>query len=314
MRDGSNKRVIVAGGVLCLVAVALFALVSASQNNPHDGGISASLPEHSTGTGLGLGQINASDAAIDGNRRIAVPKTVSRDTANSTEAGAKTSVSSSSRQTGPDSGAAAPPEGSDLNSEGRRARTAAIGLPGDGSRADPSRSYRSFASPEGSSVTLIQGLPDITAEAGQDESGTPADTDDSGQPEPIVTPLDVVQIARQWEDGVLQVSFAVMLDDDSETATPNGLIVSQQIPDGWEVVEAVPVIEAMDSENRIVKWLFVGDAVQDGSIYSLSMRAPAEQDGNWNETLAWYTYRQPDGQCVDVTVIPYPDSNIQPDE
>ena len=102
------------------------------------------------------------------------------------------------------------------------------------------------------------------------------------------------------------------LDDDPETVTPNGLIVSQQIPEGWEVLEADPLVEAVDERNRLVKWLFVGSAVTNSSIYSLSMRAPAEQAGNWNETLAWYTYRQPDGRCVDVSVIPYPESAIQP--
>jgi hypothetical protein len=148
------------------------------------------------------------------------------------------------------------------------------------------------------------------ADTGQPDPGS--QNTEMAEPEPIVTPLDVVQVARAWEEDVLQVSFAVMLDDDPATATPSGLIVSQQIPDGWDVVEAEPLVEMVDEENRLVKWLFLGSAVTNSSIYSLSMRAPAEQVGNWSETLAWYTYRQPDGQCVDVEVIPYPESDIQP--
>jgi len=135
---------------------------------------------------------------------------------------------------------------------------------------------------------------------------------DEPVPEPIVTPLDVVQIARQWEEDRLEVSFAVLLDDDQETVTPNGLIVAQQIPEGWEVIEADPQAEAFDEADRVVKWLFVGDAVCDNSIYSLSMRAPEEEAGEWSDTLAWYTYRQPDGECVDVHVTPYTESDIQP--
>jgi hypothetical protein len=39
------------------------------------------------------------------------------------------------------------------------------------------------------------------------------------EPERIVTPLDVVQIARRWQDDVMQVSFAVMLDGDTATVS-----------------------------------------------------------------------------------------------
>ena len=154
---------------------------------------------------------------------------------------------------------------------------------------------------------------DAGTDAGQTaDTGSQNTETETAEPEPIVTPLDVVQIARAWQEDTLQVSYAVMLDDNDTTETPSGLIVSQQIPDGWEVVEADPQVEMVDEENRLVKWLFVGNAVTNSSIYSLSMRAPVEQVGNWNETLAWYTYRQPDGQCVDVEVVPYPDSDIQP--
>ena len=235
---------------------------------------------------------------------------------------------------------------------GRKPRRVATGLPGTGSRPVATRSYRGLAwtadstgsqagqdgdsqdaapSENANDVNLVTDdsagmeAPGENTVAGDEAgNGTPEAANDTQvadagdmepdpvEPEPIVTPLDVVQIARAWQEDVLQVSFALMLDDDPATTTPNGLIVSQQIPDGWQVVEADPLTEMVDEENRLVKWLFVGNAVTNSSIYSLSMRAPAEQVGNWNEALAWYTYRQPDGQCVDVEVIPYPESDIQP--
>jgi hypothetical protein len=125
------------------------------------------------------------------------------------------------------------------------------------------------------------------------------------EPEPIETPLDVVQVGRRWQDDVMQMSFVVMLDDDAATPTPNGLIVCQQIPEGWEVVESEPAVQAVDRENRIAKWLFMGNTVTNNSIYSLSMRAADGTPGDWTEARAWYTFRQPDGQCREVKVIPY---------
>jgi hypothetical protein len=220
----------------------------------------------------------------------------------------------------------------------RKQEPVATGLPGTGSRPMPSRSARGSAW-AGAHVTQ-QSVQGSTVESKGNQAADPAEnrsldvqasdqqavavnavpTDasesenqsDPTDPEPVATPLDVVQVAKQWQADTLQVSYAVLLDQDSETQTPNGLIVSQEIPVGWEVVEAEPLAEMVDQDSRVIKWLFVGDAVKDNSIYTLSMRAPAEQAGDWNETLAWYTYRQPDGQCVDVEVIPYPESDIQP--
>lgn len=212
----------------------------------------------------------------------------------------------------------------------RRQQPVATGLPGENSRADTAQSARYWNAGFGGGTTVneegavvVIGAPESTLSGSGDASGSTiaengaSDQSDTGsdgeeEPEKVVTPLDVVQIARTWEAGVLQVSYAVIVDEDDTTATPNGVIVSQQIPEGWELVDAEPRIEAVDYGNRIVKWLFVGDAVQNGAIYSLAMKASDEQDGNWNETQAWYTFRNPDGQCVDVSVIPYSESDIQP--
>lgn len=128
----------------------------------------------------------------------------------------------------------------------------------------------------------------------------------------IDPPVDVIQIARRWDDDVLQVSYAVVTGMGGDQVLPNGLIVSQVIPEGWEVVEAEPPIEAVDTRNRVVKWMLVGDAVAPQSIYSVSMRAESDEQGDWNEARAWYTYRQPDGQGVEVAVMPYGASDIQP--
>ncbi len=143
-------------------------------------------------------------------------------------------------------------------------------------------------------------------------SGENNQPEETAKPEAVIPALNVVQIARNWQDGVMQVSFAVFPDDDNATAVPNGVIVSQQIPDGWDVVDAVPQIESIDGNPRTAKWLLVGDAAQKNSIYSLSIRASEPASADWNQTLAWYTYRQPDGQCINVTVLPYTDSAIQP--
>jgi hypothetical protein len=77
------------------------------------------------------------------------------------------------------------------------------------------------------------------------------------------------------------------------------------------VIKAEPEVQAVDDANRIAKWLFVGNAVTNSSIYSLSMRPTNGTTGNWEEARAWYTYRQPDGQCREVAVIPYSGGNTQ---
>jgi len=132
--------------------------------------------------------------------------------------------------------------------------------------------------------------------------------------ETIVPTVNVVQLAHEWSDGEMQVSFAIFPDEDDSTAVPNGLIVSQPIPDGWEVMEAVPQIEVIDGDPRTAKWLLVGEAAEGGSIYSMSIRASEEESLGWNDAGAWYTYRQANGECVDVKVIPYEESDIQPEE
>lgn len=130
--------------------------------------------------------------------------------------------------------------------------------------------------------------------------------------EPLVTPLEVIQTASHGVNGLLELSYAIMVDDDPSTITPNGLILTQEIPEGWQVVEAEPRLQAVDEQNRMVKWLFVGQDVESTQVYSLSMRLPAGVEGDWNRMLAWYTYRQPDGNCVDVAVGMVPESDIQP--
>lgn len=131
--------------------------------------------------------------------------------------------------------------------------------------------------------------------------------------EPLVTPLEVIQVASRWEDDLLEVSYAVLVDDDPYTVTPSGLILTQEIPEGWQVINAEPQLQAVDESNRMVKWLFVGQEVESKIVYSLSMRVPEGAEGDWNKMLAWYTYRQPDGSCVDVAVGTVPESDIQPD-
>ncbi len=141
-----------------------------------------------------------------------------------------------------------------------------------------------------------------------------SEDDVEAEEEMIVPTVNVVQLAHEWSDGEMQVSFAIFPDEDDSTAVPNGLIVSQPIPDGWEVMEAVPQIEVIDGDPRTAKWLLVGEAAEGGSIYSMSIRASEEESLGWNDAGAWYTYRQADGECVDVKVIPYEESDIQPEE
>lgn len=174
---------------------------------------------------------------------------------------------------------------------------------------DPSRTAQS--SPEHDQRERQAESPYAEAVEEYDASDEIAQRDDYIEEDIILTPIDVVQIARFWEEDQLQVSFAMLLDQDEFQVKPNGLIVAQQIPPGWHVVDAVPPIEAVDEENRIVKWLFVGDDVRDNTIYSMSMRADEGAVDDWDETRAWFTYRRPDGQAVEVATVPHPDSAIQ---
>jgi len=141
---------------------------------------------------------------------------------------------------------------------------------------------------------------------------TGADSPPASEPDTVRRPLNVVQIARQWRDDVLQVSFALLLDAESPEPRPNGVIISQEIPDGWEVVEAKPAVQSVDERNRIVKWLFVDQAVTNNSVYTLSMRVPGRDEGDWNVAQAWYSYRRPDGRFMEAAAIPYRDNDAQP--
>ena len=109
------------------------------------------------------------------------------------------------------------------------------------------------------------------------------------------------------------VNYSMELSEEMENIPPNGLILCQEIPEGWEVVAADPQVEAVDEENRVVKWLFVGDGVKDQTIMTVSMRATDDSADIWDEAMVWYTYKQPDGTFAQVPAQLHPASEILPD-
>lgn len=116
--------------------------------------------------------------------------------------------------------------------------------------------------------------------------------------------LQVVQMVKYLDGESVQISFALFVEEDE--TLPNGLVLCQQVPEGWSVAEAVPAVSAFDEKNRIAKWLFMGDAVAAEPVYSVMRHSGEGQVTDWEPMRSWYSYKQPeDGTFVEVRTIHY---------
>jgi len=76
-------------------------------------------------------------------------------------------------------------------------------------------------------------------------------------------------------DTVIDVNIQIELD---ELSAPNGLIVKEYVPAGWNVITADPMYNNFDPVSGEIKWLFFGGAVQDMFI-TYQLEVPISANG-----------------------------------
>ncbi len=132
--------------------------------------------------------------------------------------------------------------------------------------------------------------------------GEPAPEEPKAPAEP--GPIRVWQFARESGGSVM---LDLVLEVPKAMETPvNGIILSQAIPEGWDVVQSDPPMQTFDGATRTAKWLFIGDHIANGHIVLVS--SGGADTAAWSNAPASFSYRTPDGVIHTEKALRHPDS------
>ncbi len=99
-----------------------------------------------------------------------------------------------------------------------------------------------------------------------------------------------------YTSGELDIVLSVHIDD----LPPNGLIVKEYIPKGWDVVESVPGYQNHDVSSGKMKWLFVGSDVENMDISYKLVKTDALEVENTFEGN--YIYKNISGEHISLQI------------
>ena len=131
----------------------------------------------------------------------------------------------------------------------------------------------------------------VTVTVGSGDSG-----DSGGSENPADQVIAVRELPPAYLPGTeLQVTLNLEV---SETAVPNGIIVKEFIPEGWDVTASSPVFSDFNTGTGEIKWVFFGASVNDRDmdiVYQVEVPAGAGGE-QWFEGEILFT----DGQGEEV--------------
>ncbi len=77
-----------------------------------------------------------------------------------------------------------------------------------------------------------------------------------------------ISVSRSFMNGSMERGEVdVVLSVNVVDKAPNGLIVKEYIPEGWDILESTPAHKNIDSVSGEVTWLFIGARVKNVQIY-----------------------------------------------
>jgi hypothetical protein len=120
--------------------------------------------------------------------------------------------------------------------------------------------------------------------------------------EVVVTPLHVRFSAKSDIAGTASIVINVTADA-AASYTPNGVVIAQTIPAGWDVVHSEPAVQSFDSGTRLAKWLFTGRAVPTARVVLSLKGADTARLEDVSAARAWYSYRQQNGKVIQRDVV-----------
>ncbi len=127
-----------------------------------------------------------------------------------------------------------------------------------------------------------------------DEDMVEADPEDT---DPVNAPVSNVSVARFLNS--IGNSVAVMLTINVDSNAPNGLIVKEQVPDGWNV-SGISENGSFNASTGEIKWLFYGNMLRSMTInYKLDNSSGTADRLSINGN---YLYNSSDGRNMTVKI------------
>ena len=127
--------------------------------------------------------------------------------------------------------------------------------------------------------------------------------------DPAHAPVWVWQYARVVDQCV---TLDLVVERNAAVGAPNGIVLTQRVPPGWEVESSYPPIQSSDAGARVVQWILADSSLTDGHLVVVMAPAAGAEDAAWKGGGAWYTFRQADGSVGRVAAAKHPDSPAAP--
>ena len=100
-------------------------------------------------------------------------------------------------------------------------------------------------------------------------------------------------------EGIHQGDIDVDLSIHVNSSSPNGFILTEYIPKGWDVLESSPPYRNFNAASGEMKWIFIGDEVESTRINYKVKRMETTASTTFHGT---YMYKNPDGQHISLQI------------
>jgi len=97
-------------------------------------------------------------------------------------------------------------------------------------------------------------------------------------------------------EGIMNLVLSIYVDGSS----PNGLIVKETIPEGWDIVESSIPYDNYNPDTGEIKWLLIGTEINTSAISYRIIKNDSSEAGSL--FYGKYLYKDADGQNVDMQI------------